>query len=237
MLTDFLRSPGWATRNTDRPTPYLGGMAVVFGFLVASFVFADALADFRVPALCALVLLVVGTIDDRSEPGDRTQAASRSRVAVAVWAAGQGWQLGSSEALDLVVTIAWVVGLINAFNLMDNLDGATATVAGTERRRNRRAAAMQGDPMLAATCFSLAGACVGFLPYNLARPSKMFLGDGGSMPIGFMLAVAVMMVPQDNARSAGSLARLPGGRCAHPRHGCGHRLEAPAWSRCLRRRP
>lgn len=173
-------------------------MAVIFGFLVASAIFADVLADFRVPALCALVLLVVGTIDDRVNLGIGIRLIVEVGVAVAVWAAGQGWNLGGPEMLDLLVTIGWVVGLINAYNLMDNLDGATATVAGTSAAGIGAVAALLNDPMLAATCFALAGACLGFLPHNLARPSKMFLGDGGSMPIGFILAAAVMLIPMEH---------------------------------------
>jgi UDP-GlcNAc:undecaprenyl-phosphate GlcNAc-1-phosphate transferase len=195
--TNFYDRPG-GYKEHHRPTPYLGGVAVILGFLVASITFADALADFRVPALCALALLVVGTIDDRVGLGIAPRLVLEVGVAVAVWAAGQGWHLGSSEMLDLLVTIGWVVGLINAYNLMDNLDGATATVAGTSAVGIGALASVQGDPMLAATCFALAGACTGFLPHNLARPSKMFLGDGGSMPIGFILAAAVMVVPHGN---------------------------------------
>lgn len=195
--TDFYDHPG-GYKEHHRPTPYLGGLTVISGFLIASLVFADQLADFRVPAICAVVLLVVGTIDDRINLGIAPRVILEVGVAVAVWAAGQGWQLGSYEFLDLFVTIAWVVGLINAYNLMDNLDGSTATVAGTSAVGVGLLAALLSDPMLAATCFALAGACLGFLRHNLASPSRMFLGDGGSMPIGFILAAAVMVVPYES---------------------------------------
>ena len=194
--TDFYDRPGGGYKEHRRSTPYLGGTTVVAGFLVASMVFSETLSGFRVPALCALVMLIVGTIDDRVGLGIAPRLASEVGVGAAVWAAGQGWQLGSFEILDLAVTVAWVVGLINAYNLMDNIDGATATVAGTSAIGIGSLALLENDPMLAVVCFSLAGSCAGFLPHNLARPSKMFLGDGGSMPIGFILAVAVMAVPQ-----------------------------------------
>ncbi len=192
--TNFYDRPG-GYKEHHQPTPYLGGMVVIAGFLVASTIFADMLADFRVPAFCALVLLVVGTIDDRANLGIGIRLVVEAGVGVAVWAAGQGWQLGYGEMLDLLVTISWVVGLINAYNLMDNLDGATSTVAGTSAAGIGVLAAMLDAPMLAAICFALAGACAGFLPHNLARPSRMFLGDGGSMPIGFILAAAAMLIP------------------------------------------
>ena len=76
-VTDFYDRPG-GYKEHHRSTPYLGGMAVVSGFLFASFIFADALADFRVPALCALVMMVVGTIDDRVNLGITRGSSSKS---------------------------------------------------------------------------------------------------------------------------------------------------------------
>lgn len=195
--TNFYDRPG-GYKEHGRPTPYLGGAAVVLGFIVAAVAFADSLADFRVPTICALILLAVGTIDDRVNLGIIPRLIVEIGVGVAVWAAGQGWETGSGGVLDLLLTVGWVVGVINAFNLMDNLDGAAATVAGTSAAGVGAVATLQGSPILVAICFALSGACAGFLPHNLARPSRIFLGDGGSMPIGFILAAAIMVLPQSH---------------------------------------
>lgn len=194
VRTGFCDHPGGYKKH-NRPTPYLGGMAVVAGFLAAALVFTDGLSNFRLPVACALSLLALGTLDDRINLGIAPRLALEVGVAAVLWAGGQGWEVVSADWVNLAITIFWVVGLINAFNLMDNLDGAAATVALTSAVGAGVLALTQSDALLAAVCFSLAGACAGFLPHNLARPSRIFLGDGGSMPIGFILAAATMALP------------------------------------------
>ena len=109
-------------------------------------------------------------------------------AAFALWQADLGWLLFDESVLNLALTTLWVVGLVNAFNLMDNLDGAAGTVGGVSAAGVGVLAATQGETAIAAMAFALAGACAGFLRFNLARPSRVFLGDGGSMPMGFLLA-------------------------------------------------
>jgi UDP-GlcNAc:undecaprenyl-phosphate GlcNAc-1-phosphate transferase len=75
------------------------------------------------------------------------------------------------------------------------MDGAGSTVAAISATGVGVFAIVGGDFVLAALVLALAGACTGFLPFNLARPSRIFLGDGGSMPIGFVLAAAIMSLP------------------------------------------
>jgi UDP-GlcNAc:undecaprenyl-phosphate GlcNAc-1-phosphate transferase len=78
---------------------------------------------------------------------------------------------------------------------MDNMDGATSSVAGVSATGVAALGVVYNDAALALIGVSLAGACLGFLRYNLAKPARIFLGDGGSMPIGFMIAGAVMASP------------------------------------------
>ncbi len=78
---------------------------------------------------------------------------------------------------------------------MDNMDGATGSVALVSAAILGLLAAAHGDPALGAIALALAGACAGFLPFNLASPSRVFLGDGGSMPIGFVVAATIMALP------------------------------------------
>ncbi len=200
--TAFYDRPG-GYKEHRQPTPYLGGAAVIAGFLAAAAIFADGLSGLRLAALCALALLAVGTLDDRVNLGISARLAVEVGVAVALFASDEGWQVASADWVNLAITILWVVGLINAFNLMDNLDGAASTVAAVSAAGTGALALVESDAILAAVCLSLAGACAGFLPSNLARPSKIFLGDGGSMPIGFILAAATMALPHD---ASGGLA-------------------------------
>lgn len=75
---------------------------------------------------------------------------------------------------------------------MDNLDGAASTVAGVSAAGIGVLALIDRRLALAAVAFALCGACVGFLRYNLARPARIFLGDGGSMPLGMLIATLAM---------------------------------------------
>jgi UDP-GlcNAc:undecaprenyl-phosphate GlcNAc-1-phosphate transferase len=130
-------------------------------------------------------------------------------AALVIWRAHLGWDLFGGDAADLALTLVWVVGLVNAFNLMDNLDGASGTVATVSALGAGLLAADQGAVLLGAFSVALAGGCLGFLRYNLAAPSRIFLGDGGSMPIGFLLAVIVMQIPHPSFGWITLLAAAP----------------------------
>jgi UDP-GlcNAc:undecaprenyl-phosphate/decaprenyl-phosphate GlcNAc-1-phosphate transferase len=191
------------------PTPYLGGAAVLAGFVLAALAFADVFSRYAALLVCVIGLFAVGTADDRFSLGVFARLGVQVASALVLWAAGIGWQLFSNDAANAAVTIVWVVGLINALNLMDNLDGATGTVAAVCSAGAGALALIQGDAVLAALALALSGACAGFLPYNLANPSRIFLGDGGSMPIGLVLAAVVMAIPAGPHGSASLLALIP----------------------------
>jgi UDP-GlcNAc:undecaprenyl-phosphate/decaprenyl-phosphate GlcNAc-1-phosphate transferase len=178
-----------------RPTPYLGGTAVVAALLLAAALCGRAAAGFWPIAAIALVLWALGTVDDRYGLGPFARLAIEVAAAAALFAAGVGWSIFASETLNLALSVAFVVGVVNAFNLMDNMDGAAGTVALVSGAGLGILAAANGDPALAAIALALAGACAGFLPFNLAWPARIFLGDGGSVPIGFVLAAAIMAMP------------------------------------------
>lgn len=182
-------------KGHGNPTPYLGGTAVIGGMLVASALFAGGSHDFAAIAIGAVVLLGVGTIDDRYALGPLTRLAIEVAAAGVLFAGGIGWDLFASDVLNLGLTVVFVTGVVNAFNLMDNMDGATGTVAAVSGATLGVLAAAQGSTGLAVIALALSGACLGFLPFNLASPARIFLGDGGSMPIGFVVAAAIMAVP------------------------------------------
>jgi len=176
------------------PTPYLGGVAVVAGFLLAAALCGGHVNAFASIAIGAVVLLGVGTVDDRYQLSPLTRLAIEAAVACVLYVAGIGWSLFGNDALDLPISLAFVIGVVNAYNLMDNMDGATSTVAGVSAAVLGVLAAGR-NPELGAIAFALAGACFGFLRFNLASPARIFLGDGGSMPIGFVVAALIMAMP------------------------------------------
>jgi UDP-GlcNAc:undecaprenyl-phosphate/decaprenyl-phosphate GlcNAc-1-phosphate transferase len=181
-------------KGHSRPTPYLGGLAVIAGVLVATVLF-DAADSYKRMLAAALVLFAIGTLDDRVGLGVTLRLIAQVLTAVALWAVDLGWTMLGNSTADLVLTIVWVVGITNAFNLMDNQDGATGTVGAICSAGIGALALIQGALPLAVIGFSVSGACLGFLPYNLAKPARIFLGDGGSMPIGLLIACMVMAIP------------------------------------------
>ncbi len=178
-------------RRHAAPTPFLGGSAVLFAVLVATAI-VGASESLLVVLGCAVGLWVLGTIDDRGAVPPKWRVLAEGGAAAAVFAAGLGWDTSLPTVVDVVLTIVWVVGVVNAFNLMDNLDGACSTVAATAAMGIGVLAAIKGEVSVAALAFALSGACAGFLPWNLARPARIFLGDGGSMPVGFLVAALAM---------------------------------------------
>lgn len=178
-----------------RPTPYLGGTAVVAGLLLPAALLARGFDGLLPVAAAALALLGLGTLDDRRGLGPLPRLLAEAAAGGALYAAGVGWSVFSADALNLAFTIVFVVGVVNAYNLMDNLDGATGTVAAVSGAVLGILAASHGDAALGALALALSGACAGFLRFNLTSPARIFLGDGGSMPIGFLLAATVMAMP------------------------------------------
>ncbi|MDQ3688727.1 MAG: undecaprenyl/decaprenyl-phosphate alpha-N-acetylglucosaminyl 1-phosphate transferase [Chloroflexota bacterium] len=192
--TGFLDRPVGHKKHGS-PTPYLGGTAVVLAFFVAAAAFGGGTDRFLPLALGATGLWAIGTIDDRVNLSAAWRIGATVVVGFALWAADLGWNVFSVPGLDLALTVVWVLGLVNAFNLMDNLDGAAASVAAAASVGIGTFAALNDDAALAAMSFGLVGACLGFLRFNLARPARIFLGDGGSMPIGFLVAALAIAAP------------------------------------------
>lgn len=190
--TDFYDRPR-EYRAHARATPFLGGAAVSAAFLIAAVGVGGVGSDYVVLLPCVLALWAIGTLDDRTAVAPQWRLLAESIMAAALFIDGLGWKLTGSAWLDLGLTLVWIVGLVNAFNLMDNLDGACGTVGSVAAAGFGALSVIQGDAVLAGMAFALAAACAGFLRSNLARPTKIFLGDGGSMPIGFLVAAIGMI--------------------------------------------
>jgi len=194
LRTRFVDVPG-GYKAHSRVTPYLGGAAVVTAVGLALLVSGAVTSRYAALFVWAFVLFVVGTVDDKRNLNPGIRMAIEATAGAALWNYGLGWNVFDSEVLNIALTIVWVIGLVNAFNLMDNMDGACATVAGMSATGVAAVGALYGDIALAVIGVSVAGACLGFLRYNLAKPARIFLGDGGSMPIGLIIAGAVMAAP------------------------------------------
>jgi len=202
--TGFLDQPVGYKKH-GRPTPYLGGSAVLLAFIIAALLLGDGSGHYLPLLLGAATLWVVGTVDDRVNLSPWLRVGATVAAGLGLWIGGLGWNVFAFGGLDLALTVLWVLGLVNAFNLMDNLDGAAASVAAAASVGIGAFALIDDNVALAALAFGLVGACMGFLRFNLARPAQIFLGDGGSMPIGFILAGMAIAAPPVSQLGAGAV--------------------------------
>lgn len=176
-----------------RATPYLGGAALIAAFALAAIALGAGAARLPLVLALALALSAVGTADDRLNLPPSLRFGAQVLVAFALYAADVRWTVAGTAWIDLPVTLLWVTGLTNAFNLLDNIDGATATTAAVSAAGIGALALTRDAAALGAVAFALSGACAAFLVFNLARPARIFLGDGGSLPIGFLIAALAML--------------------------------------------
>ena len=180
------------------PTPYLGGAAVMAAFVATLLVLAGDYGRTLPLVVGVAVLWTVGTVDDRRNVSPGLRVLVELALAAGLWALDLGWDLGLGGAVDLAVTAVWIVAVVNAFNLFDNMDGASSTMALVVAGGVSVLGIVEGDPWLAGAGAALAGSCIGFLPHNLAHPgARIFLGDGGSMPLGFAIAALAMVGTSD----------------------------------------
>ncbi len=174
------------------PTPYLGGTAIIVGILAAVLLVQGAASTHWVIIAGAIAIWAMGTLDDKFNLPISFRTLVEAGIAVLLWATGRGWLVFHNGPADLALTVVWVVGVMNAFNLMDNMDGAAASTAAVSAIGAGALALITGDHALAALSFAVAGACFGFLPRNLARPARIFMGDGGSLLVGLLVARVTM---------------------------------------------
>jgi len=187
------------------PVPRLGGVAVVAGALAALLGAAMAMpavrSDPRLPWLfgCALGAAGLGLADDVRGVAARHKLSVQLALAAAAWCGGlrvEAVALPFGAPIDLgllslPVTMLWLAGAANAVNLVDGLDGLAGGVAAVAAVAASALAMQRGDVLMAVTAAGVAGASLGFLRHNL-HPASIFLGDGGSLFLGFALAAAVL---------------------------------------------
>jgi UDP-GlcNAc:undecaprenyl-phosphate GlcNAc-1-phosphate transferase len=184
----FIDQPN-ARKVHTRPVPRLGGVAIYVGCLVALLAFSDQFYVAQLVSMLVGATLVsfLGVWDDRR--GLRPLFKLIVQVAAAGILYATGVQVGvfHNPVLNLGATLLWVVGITNALNLLDNMDGLSGGVATVACVFFLLLAVMSDQYLVSSLAAALLGACLGFLYYNL-NPATIFMGDSGSLFIGFMLA-------------------------------------------------
>lgn len=200
-----------ARRPHKRPTARGGGVAVVLGVHAAclmAIVFPWPkmaggldLIWWEKFALSSAVLVVVGVIDDIRGMKPLIKLGGQMLAAVLIWLSGTrfGQLLGHDlpPLVDCALTVIWLVAIINAFNLIDGLDGLASGLAIISAVGLCGILLMQQVPGQVLLLLGFIGACLGFLRYNF-HPASVFLGDTGSMFIGFTLGVVSLQTFNKN---------------------------------------
>lgn len=176
------------------PTPRLGGVAVYLGFL-GSVLLNSILPDWMIATLAAgSLLLIVGVIDDIWELPASSKLVAQLVAAGIVIATGKVLTLFPSgpigDVANVMLTLFWIVGITNAFNFFDGMDGLATGLAILIAGFMGVVAFETNQPGLGWLAIAIIGAGVGFLPYNFRgrKPAVIFLGDGGATFLGFTLA-------------------------------------------------
>ena len=177
-----------ARKIHQNPVPLLGGAAIYLAFIVVLFLFGDRRYIHEVIGIFigASLMSLMGVVDDRWGLGSYVKLGGQllaagiliySGVQVRVWG---GW-------LDIAITVIWVVGITNAMNLLDNMDGLSGGIAMIAAVFFTLLAALSDQSLVGSLAAALAGGCAGFLVYNW-NPAHIFMGDTGSLFLGFLLA-------------------------------------------------
>ena len=213
MLTPVVRGVAlrWNRLSTvsperwhQRPTPAFGGIAIFVGFavaLVAQMLLSTGDLSIRevsaravVPLthrdgllVAAIMIFALGLVDDLVEVRPSTKLIGQLAAASVLLLSGIGVWFTGSYLVDVTVSLFWFIGITNALNLLDNMDGLAGGVGAIAASFLGVNFLLAGDVALAGVAFAFAGALVGFLVHNYP-PARIFMGDSGSLFTGLVLA-------------------------------------------------
>ncbi|MES0371991.1 MAG: MraY family glycosyltransferase [Mariprofundaceae bacterium] len=188
-----------ARRVHAEPTPRIGGLAVLISVNLTLFFNFNYSLELKGVCISALIVAMLSFWDDLKE------------ISAGIKLAGQLFALGVLMACNVYVTIApdvwwgmpinylvtalWVIGITNAFNFLDGINGLAASLASAVCTLMAMLAWHTGQTYMLLLCLSLAGAAIGFLPDNARyeRPARTFLGDVGSTYLGWMMAAIAVL--------------------------------------------
>lgn len=189
-----------------RPTAMLGGVAIFAATLVVYFTFVPRTRESLIVISASSLLFAVGLIDDVLSIRPYQKLIGQLIGAGILVLSGLTIPLTGYAIVDIWITVLWVVGITNAINLLDNMDGLAAgisAIAGLSLAMNFAANGLTAELLFVS---ALIGALIGFLFFNF-NPASIFMGDCGSMFIGFLLSSSVLL-NQVGGRSRGLLAIL-----------------------------
>ncbi len=174
--------------------PLLGGLAIVGGALLAFIILWIALPrSVQAPEVvgvlvASIIVALTGLLDDRRQLPAYVKLAGQVLGFLIVIYFGVQVRLPIPDWINYLLTFVWLIGISNAMNFMDNMDGLTAGVSAVAASFILLLATLNNQYLVAALSAGILGATLGFLRYNF-KPARIFMGDAGSLFLGFLLAV------------------------------------------------
>ncbi|HKY32178.1 MAG TPA: MraY family glycosyltransferase [Candidatus Polarisedimenticolia bacterium] len=190
------------------PVPYLGGLAVFGSFLLTmamAFTFDQRVLGLL---LAGTLLVLLGLIDDFGALGVWPKFLGQGLATVVLVKSGVSIQIGVLPGwVNTALTVLWIVGMTNALNIIDIMDGLAAGTAAVASVFLLAVAGINGQAPIVLMTATLVGSLLGFLAYN-RHPARIFLGDTGSLFIGMMLGALAMVGQYDAVNPIGYLTPL-----------------------------
>ena len=221
---DIIDRPRDDRRVHNRPIPRFGGMAIFLGSMAAMVIAALLSSSIRIAMIGGVLMYGLGVADDIMDLRPMVKFGGQVIVASLMFAlgirirfinlmfapvsTGNRAMVYFGAGIAYIITVLWIVGITNAVNLMDGLDGLAAGCTAIMSLSLAYVAYIHGIrlgmmPVCIGFC-ALAGGCLGFLPYNFS-PAKTFMGDGGALYLGFMIAVLSVISPLKRATMVGAI--------------------------------
>jgi len=196
-----------------KPIPLLGGLAMYGGVMLAILIAFDGAARAQSFGIVtgATLVAIVGFLDDRGWLHHQVKLfVGMPLAAVILLASGIHAQIFSvllggrpGQWLDAALTILWVVGITASFSILDHMDGLCAGVAAMASVFFAIIAYLNGQTLVTTLAAAVLGAAAGFLRWNF-KPAKIFMGDGGAMFLGFLMATLALKLRLEHATTAAS---------------------------------
>jgi UDP-GlcNAc:undecaprenyl-phosphate GlcNAc-1-phosphate transferase len=187
-----------ARKLHKNPMPMMGGVAIFLGALLGiMFLFQDVVlvrsAQVRGILLACSLVAAVGLIDDRYPLPSWAKMGGQIIAGIILIYFGVGVKLPLPTWLNFLITLVWLVGISNAINFLDNMDGLSAGISAVSASFILLLAALNGQYLVGALAAAVLGATLGFLRYNF-KPAQIFMGDAGALFLGFLLAVLALQL-------------------------------------------
>ncbi len=220
----IIDKPKDSRRVHKKPIPRFGGMAIFLGSMIAMTIPAGMNSKIKIVMIGGALMYLLGIIDDIKDIKPVTKFTGQWLIASLIFALGIrirfiGNYFGASVTdahanvilsvgVSYLITVFWIVGITNAVNLMDGLDGLAAGSVAIMSISLAYVAYIHGVRLgsmpVCIALVAVAGGCIGFLPYNFS-PAKTFMGDGGALYLGYMIAVLSVVSPLKQATVVGAL--------------------------------